>query len=71
MSNPAPPKPAPPPGSIDFELTDFDDARQAMDELPAGVAEVQHTPDIGACSWSGSPVESLATRVSIWDEGMH
>ena len=42
MSNPQPPKPSRPPGSIDFELTDFDDARQAMNELPAGVAEVQH-----------------------------
>ena len=32
----------PDPGSIDFELTDFDTARHALDELPAGVEEVQH-----------------------------
>jgi hypothetical protein len=31
-----------PPGSIDFELTDFDRARQALDELPPGVREVAH-----------------------------
>lgn len=42
MPYPPPPKPARPPGSIDFELTDFDSARQALDDLPAGVAEVQH-----------------------------
>lgn len=42
MSNPQPPKPARPPGSIDFELTGFDEARHALDDLPAGVAEVQH-----------------------------
>ena len=29
-------------GSIDFELTDFDEARHAMDDLPPGVAEAQH-----------------------------
>ena len=42
MANQQPPKPAGPLGSIDFELTDFDDARRSLDELPAGVAEVQH-----------------------------
>jgi hypothetical protein len=33
-------KPAPL-GAIDFEVTDFDEARKALDELPAGVAEMQ------------------------------
>jgi hypothetical protein len=28
-----------PPGSIDFEITDLSDARQAMEELPAGLRE--------------------------------
>lgn len=37
-----PPKPARPPGSIDFELTDFEDARHVLDDLPAGVAEAKH-----------------------------
>lgn len=30
-----------PPGTIEFEPTDFGDARRALDELPAGIAEVQ------------------------------
>ena len=28
-------------GGFDFELTDFDSARQALDELPPGIAEVK------------------------------
>jgi hypothetical protein len=39
MSSTPPSKP--PPGAIDFELTDFDEARRALDELPAGVVQVQ------------------------------
>ncbi len=42
MSVQQPPKPALPPGSIEFEATDFDSARQALDELPAGVIQVKH-----------------------------
>ena len=30
------------PGSIDFEITDFGEARRALDGLPAGIAEVLH-----------------------------
>ena len=41
MSTQQPPNPASPPGSIDFEETDFDSARQALDELPPGLAEVK------------------------------
>jgi hypothetical protein len=41
MPAPMPPKANPPPGWIDFELTDFDDAKRVLDELPAGLAEVQ------------------------------
>jgi hypothetical protein len=29
-----------PPGTIDFEIADFADARRALDELPSGVPEV-------------------------------
>jgi len=36
-----PPKAPPPLDTIEFEATDFDSARQALDELPPGVAEVQ------------------------------
>ena len=39
MYNRQPPRTSPPPGSIEFELTDIDDARAALDELPAGVNE--------------------------------
>jgi hypothetical protein len=45
-----PPKSPPPPGSIDFEITDFDEARRALDELPAGLAEVQMLT-AGASNW--------------------
>ena len=34
--------PSSPPGSIDFEPTDFHNARRALDELPAGIREVAH-----------------------------
>src|SRR5262249_48319981 len=33
---------ATPPDSFEFELTDFDAARQALDELPPGVLELAH-----------------------------
>lgn len=41
-----------PPGSIDFEMTDFDEARRALDELPPGVAEVQRLRQGG--DWSSA-----------------
>jgi len=41
MSGQHPPKPALPPGSIDFEATAFDTARQALDELPSGVLQAK------------------------------
>lgn len=34
------PPASPPPGTIEFELTDFSEARQALDELPPGVGQV-------------------------------
>ncbi|MEP7281012.1 MAG: hypothetical protein ABI696_03445 [Rubrivivax sp.] len=39
--------PSPPPGTIEFELTDFETARGALDDLPAGVEQLQGlmTPD--------------------------
>ncbi len=43
MFNQPPPKPpARPPGSIDFELTDFEDARHVLDDLPPGLVEAKH-----------------------------
>jgi hypothetical protein len=41
MASQHPPKTSAPPGSIDFEVTDFGSARQVLDGLPAGVAEVR------------------------------
>lgn len=40
MINKSPAKRPPPPGSIDFELTDLEDARLALEELPEGVGKV-------------------------------
>jgi hypothetical protein len=44
MSSQQPPKPPPqrPPGSIDFEITEFEDARHVLDDLPPGVVEAKH-----------------------------
>jgi len=41
MSGQQPPKLPSPFGAIDFEVTDFDDARRALNELPAGVVQVK------------------------------
>jgi hypothetical protein len=38
-----PPKPAVPLDALDFEITDFDEARRALDELPAGLSAMQQT----------------------------
>jgi hypothetical protein len=43
MFNQQPPKPPKRnPDSIDFELTDFEDARHVLDDLPPGLAEAKH-----------------------------
>jgi hypothetical protein len=42
MSSQPPPKSPPsPPDSIDFEITDFDQARQVLNDLPPGVGRVK------------------------------
>jgi hypothetical protein len=42
MSSQQPPKPPPPSlDSIDFEITDFDAARQVLDDLPPGVGRAK------------------------------
>ncbi len=38
-----PPKPSAPLDSLDFEITDFDEARRALEELPAGLTAMQQT----------------------------
>jgi hypothetical protein len=42
MPGQPPSKGSQPPGAIDFEPTDFYNARKALDELPPGVREVAH-----------------------------
>ena len=37
------PSSKPPLDALDFEITDFDEARRALDELPAGLTAMQHT----------------------------
>ena len=41
MINQQPPKPPAHLDSLDFEITDFDEARRALDELPAGLQAMQ------------------------------
>ena len=41
MSNPPPPKKPPAFDAIDFEITDFDSARQVLDDLPPGIGRAQ------------------------------
>jgi hypothetical protein len=42
MSSQQPPRPPPPSlDSIDFEITDFDAARQVLDDLPPGVGRAK------------------------------
>jgi hypothetical protein len=43
MINHEPPKSPAPLDALDFEITDFDEARRALDELPAGLAQMQQT----------------------------
>jgi len=41
MSSQPPSKPPSPPDSIDFEITDFDQARQVLNDLPPGVGRAK------------------------------
>lgn len=54
----APPKPGSPPDSIDFELTDFNDARRSLDELPPGINEMQR---LRSGDWSAVRRKPLPT----------
>lgn len=57
--NPPPSKPADF-GAIDFEPTDFGEARRALDELPAGIAEVQRLRSSGG-DWESQRRKPLPT----------
>jgi hypothetical protein len=62
-----PPKSAPPPGAIDFELTDFEDARRSLDELPPGVAEAQR---LRAGDWNSTRRKPLPTDRALTGAAM-
>jgi len=51
-------KPTAPPGSIEFELTDLENARLALEELPAGVDQV---PTLAANYWEQRRRKPLPT----------
>jgi hypothetical protein len=63
-------KPVPPEGSIEFELTDFDDARRALDELPAGLAEMQRLREGGVGGWEGKRRRPLPSDRALTGETM-
>jgi hypothetical protein len=68
MSAPPPPRnPAPPPGTLEFEITDFDVARRALDELPAGVVEMQR---FSRNSWQGQRRQPLPSDRALTGEAM-
>ena len=62
-----PPKPPGPPGSIDFELTDFEDARHVLDDLPPGVAEAKH---LQPGYWEEQRRKSVATDRALTGAAM-
>lgn len=66
MSDPAS-KPKPPPGSLEFEITDFDLARRALDELPAGVAAIQR---LKGANWEAMRRKPLPTDRALTGEAM-
>jgi len=68
MFNQQPPKPpARMPGSIDFEITDFDEARHVLDELPPGLAEAKQ---LLSGSWEGQRRKPVATDRALAGQAM-
>lgn len=68
MSGQQPPKPpVRMPGSIDFELTNFDEARHMLDDLPAGLAESRQ---LLSGSWEEQRRKPLATDRALTGEAM-
>lgn len=63
----SPAQPPIPPDSIDFEITDFDVARRALDELPAGVAAVQR---LKGGQWEAHRRKPLPTDRALTGEAM-
>jgi hypothetical protein len=60
-------KPRTSPGSIDFEITDFDMARRALDELPPGVEAMQR---LNSQHWESQRRKPLPTDRALTGEAM-
>lgn len=68
MSGQQPPKPpVRMPGSIDFELTNFDEARHMLDDLPPGLAESRQ---LLSGSWEEQRRKSMATDRALTGQAM-
>lgn len=59
--------PKPPPGSIDFEVTDFDEARRVLDQLPAGVEEMRR---LKPADWPAHRRKPLPTDRALTGQAM-
>jgi hypothetical protein len=55
------------PGSIDFEITDFDEARHVLDDLPPGLAEAKQ---LLSGSWEQQRRKPLATDRALTGQAM-
>ena len=62
-----PKRPPAPPGTIDFEITDFEVARHVLDDLPAGVAEAKH---LQPGYWQQQRRKSVATDRALTGASM-
>jgi hypothetical protein len=69
MTAPTPPKTPAPFDALEFEITDFDAARRALDELPPGVAEVQRI-NSGFGNWGGQRRKPLPSDRALTGEAM-
>jgi hypothetical protein len=70
MTTPPPPKkPAPSFDALEFEITDFDVARRALDDLPAGLAEVQRL-NSGFGEWDRKRRRPLPSDRALTGEAM-
>ena len=63
-----PTSPKPPQGSIDFEVTDFDDARRSLDELPARVSEMNRL--MRGHEWTSQRRKALPTGRALTGTAM-
>ena len=67
MFSQQPPKPPRPPGTIDFEFTEFEDARHALDDLPPGVLE---SKQLLTGSWTQQRRKPVVTDRALTGQSM-